>query len=167
MNRRLLVLALLFAVTGCVAPARSSRVVAEVAAPAHPPLRATVAVGTVTTPELKPPVHSAVDSGELRQAVELSLQRSGYLRANPDAATMLLAVAPISLENADIGITVTSRIRYTATSRASGAPLFNEVVVVECSRYAFSAGERLQHSTECSVRKNIETQKALLLQVTE
>ena len=139
--------------------------VAEVAAPAPATLRATVAVGIVTTPELKPPVHSAVDAGELRQAVELSLQHTGYLSANPDAATVLLAVALISLENADIGITVTSRIRYTVTSRASGALRFNDVLVAECSRYAFWSWERLQHSTECSVRKNIEAflQKTLLV----
>jgi hypothetical protein len=35
----------------------------------------------------------------------------------------------LSLENTDMGATVTPRIRYTLTSRASGAPLFNEVVV--------------------------------------
>ena len=37
----------------------------------------------------------------------------------------------------------------------------------ECSKYAFLSWERLQHSTECSVRKNIESflQKILLLRV--
>jgi len=51
---------------------------------------------------------------------------------------------------------VTSRISYTLTSRASGAPLFNDVVVAECTRYAFWSWERLQHATECAVRRNIE-----------
>ena len=48
-----------------------------------------------------------------------------------------------------------------------GAPVFNEVVVEECSKYAFSAWERLQISAECSVRNNIETflQKMLLLRL--
>jgi hypothetical protein len=68
-----------------------------------------------------------------------------------------------------MGATVTPRIRYTLTSRASGAPLFNEVVVTECSRSAFLSWERLQHSTECSVRENIEAflQKILLLRAAE
>jgi len=97
----------------------------------------------------------------------MSLQNAGYLHGNPAAAPMLLPVALISLDRGDIGVATTSRIRYSLTSRASGAPLFNEVVVEECSKYAFAAWERLQISTECSVRNNIEAflQKMLLLRV--
>jgi hypothetical protein len=86
----------------------------------------------------------------------MSLQKAGYLNAHPAAATTLLAVALISLERGDIGVATTSRIRYSLTSRDSGAPLFTEVVVEECSKYAFAASERLQISAECSVRNNIE-----------
>ena len=75
--------------------------------------------------------------------------------------------SPCSPWKGDIGVATTSRIRYSLTSRASGAPLFNEVVVEECSKYAFAAWERLQISAECSVRNNIEAflQKMLLLRV--
>ena len=150
---------------GCAAPARSSKMVAEISAPAPPTLRERIALTTVTTPELKPPVHAPVDAGDLRQAVDESLQNAGYRNSNPAAAPMLLAVALLSLENADMGATVTSRIRYTVTSRATGAAIFDEVVEAECSKYAFLSWERLQHSTECSLRENIEAflQKMLSL----
>ncbi len=103
--------------------------VVEVSAPAPATLRESVAVANVTTPEMKPPIHSNVEADNLRQAVEVSLERAGYLNASPAAATVLLAVALVSLDNADFGGTVTSRISYTLTSCASGAPLFNDVVV--------------------------------------
>jgi hypothetical protein len=35
-------------------------------------------------------------------------------------------------------------------------PLTATLREAECSRYAFLSWERLQHSTECSVRENIE-----------
>jgi hypothetical protein len=151
---------LLVAVAGCAAPARSERMVAQVAIPAPATLRERVAVTDVTSSK-----NSEVASDQLRQAVEMSLQKAGYLNANPAAATMLLAVALISLERGDVGVATTSRIRYSLTNRASGAPLFNEVVVEECGKYAFLASERLQISAECSVRNNIEAflQKMLLL----
>ena len=153
---------LLVAVTGCAAPARSDRMVAEVATPAPATLRERIAVTDVTSSK-----NSEVESNKLRQAVEMSLRNAGYLNANPAAATVLLAVVLISLERGDIGVATTSRIRYSLTSRASGAPLFNEVVVEECSKYAFLASERLQISAECSVRSNIEAflQKMLMLRV--
>ena len=156
---------LLVAVAGCTtAPARSSKMVA-VAFTAPATLRESFAITNVTSPETKTLLqHSNVEAGQLREAVEVSLQRAGYLSASPAAATALLAVALISLDASGIS-TVTSRIRYTLTSRASGATLFNEVVVAECSRAGMWSWERLQHSTECSVRKNIEAflQRALLL----
>ena len=99
--------------------------------------------------------HSNVEADQLREAVQASLRNAGYLSASPAAPTVLLAVALISLEQTGLGPTVTSSIRYTLTSRASGVTLFNEVVVAECSDFAFSSWERVQHSTECSVRKNI------------
>ena len=52
---------------------------------------------------MKPPVHSNVEADKLRQAVEVSLERAGYLNASPAAATVRLAVAPVSLDNADFG----------------------------------------------------------------
>jgi len=171
MTRRVsvLLIGLLVAASGCAAPARSSKMVAQVAAPAPVTLRKKIAVTIVTAAELIQPVHSTVETDQLRQAVERSLQSAGYLSASPTAAAILLEIALLSLENADMGATVTSRIRYTLTSRASGAPLFNEVVVAECSRYAFLSWGRLQHSTECSVRENIEAflQKILLLRAAE
>ncbi len=154
--RSALLVGFLVSLAGCAAPARSSRMVVEVSAAAPVTLRESVAVANLTTPEMKPPVHSNVEADKLRQAVEVSLERAGYLNASPAAATALLAVAPVSLDNADFGGTVTSRISYTLPSRASGAPLFNDVVVAECTRYAFWSWERLQHATECSVRRNIE-----------
>jgi hypothetical protein len=157
-----LLIGLLVAVAGCAALARSEKMVAEVATPSPATLRERVAVTDVTSSK-----NSEVESDKLRQAVEMSLQKAGYLNANPAAATMLLAVALISLERGDIGVATTSRIRYSLTSRASGAPLLNEVVVEECSKYAFLASERLQISAECSVRNNIEAflQKMLMLRV--
>jgi hypothetical protein len=157
-----LLFGLFVAVTGCAAPARSDRMVAEVAAPAPATLRERVAVTDVTSSQ-----SSDVESDTLRQAVEMSLQKAGYLDANPAGATMLLAVALISLERGDIGVATTSRIRYSLTSRASGAEVFNEVVVEECAKYAFAAWERLQISAECSVHNNIEAflQKIPLLRV--
>ena len=163
-DRRVFVLlvGLLVPVAGCAAPARSEKMVAEVAAPAPATLRARVAVTDVTSSK-----NSEVESDKLRQAIETSLQKAGYLNANPTAATMLLAVALISLERGDIGVATTSRIRYSLTSRANGASVFNEVVVEECRKYAFAAWERLQISAECSVRNNLEAflQKLVLLRV--
>jgi hypothetical protein len=157
-----LLIVLLVAVAGCAAPARSEKMVAEVTTPAPAPLRERMTVTEVTSSK-----NSEVESAKLRQAVEMSLQKAGYLNANPAAATMLLAVALISLERGDIGVATTSRIRYSLTSRASGAEVFNEVVVEECAKYAFAAWERLQISAECSVHNNIEAflQKMPLLRV--
>jgi hypothetical protein len=153
--RFVLLLSLLVAVAGCAAPARSSGMVA-VAFTAPPTLRESVAITNVTSAEMKTLLqHSNVEADQLREAVQASLRNAGYLSASPAAATVLLAVALISLEQTGLGPTVTSSIRYTLTSRASGVTLFNEVVVAECSDYAFSSWERVQHSTECSVRKNI------------
>ncbi len=164
MDRRasVLLIGLLVSVAGCAAPARSEKMVAEDATPAPPTLRERVAVTDVTSSK-----NPDVESDKLRQAVEMSLQKAGYLTANPAAATMLLVVALISLERGDIGVATTSRIRYTLTSRANGAPLLNEVVVEECSKYAFAAWERLRISAECSVRNNIEAflQKMLMVRV--
>jgi hypothetical protein len=157
-----LLIVLLVAVAGCAAPARSEKMVAEVTVPAPAALRERFAITDVTSSK-----NSEVGADELRQAVAMSLQKAGYLNANPAAAPMLLAIALISLERGDIGVQTTSRIRYSLTSRASGAPLFNEMVVEECGRYAFLASERLQISAECSVRNNIEAflQKMLLRRV--
>jgi hypothetical protein len=157
-----LLIGLVLAVAGCAAPARSDRMAAQVATPAPAALRERFAITDVTSSK-----NSEVGSDNLRQAVEMSLQNAGYLNANPAAATMLLAVALISLDRGDIGVATTSRIRYSLTSRASGAPLFDEVVVEECSKYAFAAWERLQISAECSVRNNVEAflQKMLRLRV--
>jgi hypothetical protein len=157
-----LLVSILVTVAGCAASARSERMVAQVAAVAPATLRGRLAVTDVTSSN-----NSEVGSGTLRQAVETSLRNAGYLNADPAAATMLLAVAMISLERGDIGVATTSRIRYLLTSRATGASVFNEVVVKECAKYAFAAWERLQISAECSVRDNIEAflQKMLLLQV--
>ena len=77
-------------------------------------------------------------------------------RGNPAAATMLFGLALIVLKRADIGVATTSRMGYSLTSRASGAPLLTEVSVEQCSKYAFAAWERLQISAECSIRNNIE-----------
>lgn len=160
-----LLIILLVALAGCAtAPARSSKMVA-VAFTAPATLRESVTITTVTSPERKTLLqHSNVEADQLREAVEVSLQDAGYLSPSPAAATALLAVALISLDASGFS-TITSRIRYTLTSRASGATLLNEVVGAECSEYAFSSWERVQHSTECSVRKNIEAflQKTLLL----
>ena len=71
--------------------------------------------------------------------MDSSLQKAGHLSTNPAAATMLLVVTLIALQRGDIGVATTSRIRYSLTSRASGAPLFTEVVVEECSKYAFAS----------------------------
>ena len=164
--RSILLVSLLVAVAGCAtAPARSSKMVA-VAFTAPATLRESVAITDATSPEMKTLLqHTNVEAGQLREAVEMSLRSAGYLSASPAAATVLLAVALISLETSGIS-TVTSRIRYTLTSRASGATLFNEVVVSECSRAGMWSWERLQHSTECSVRENIGAflQKTFLVQ---
>jgi hypothetical protein len=130
--------------------------IAEVAAPAPAALREQVAITTVTALDLKPPVHAPIEAADLRRAVEESLQKAGYLNGSPTTAPLLLTVALMSVENADMATTVTSRIRYTLTRRADSVPLFNDVVEASCSKYAFLSWERVQHSTECSVRQNIE-----------
>ena len=160
--RSVLLVGVLLAVAGCAASARSDRMVAQSAAPAPSTLRGRLSVTDVTSSK-----NSEVGSDNLRQAVEMSLQNAGYLNANPAAATLLLAVALISLERGDIGVATTSRVRYSLTSRTSGAAVFNEVVVEECAKYAFAAWERLQISAECSVRNNIEAflQRMPLLRV--
>jgi hypothetical protein len=141
---------------GCAGPARSEKMVAEVAAPAPAKLREQIATTSVTTLDLKPPVHAPIEAADLRQAVEESLRKAGYLTGSPTTASLLLTVALMSVENADMAATVTSRIRYTLTRRADSVSLFNDVVEASCSKYAFLSWERVQHSTECSVRQNIE-----------
>jgi len=80
-----LLIGLLVAVAGCAAPARSEKMVAEVATPAPATLRERVAVTDVTSSK-----NSEVASDKLRQAVEMSSQKAGYLNANPAAAPVLL-----------------------------------------------------------------------------
>src|SRR5262249_28418120 len=158
MDRRVpaLLIGLLVAATGCAAPARSSRMVAEITPPAPAALREQIAITRVTTLDLKPPIHAPIESADLRQAVEDSLKKAGYLNGSATSAPELLEVDVVSVANGDMAATVTWRIRYTLTSRANGASLFNDVVEASCSKYAFLSWERVQHSTECSVRQNIE-----------
>jgi hypothetical protein len=164
--RSVLLIIVLVALAGCAtAPARPGKMVA-VAFTAPATLRERVTITTVTSPERKTLLqHTNVEADQLREAVTVSLQSAGYLSSSPAAATALLAVALTSMDASGYS-TITSRIRYTLTSRASGATLFDEVVEAECSEYAFASWERVQHSTECSVRRNIEAflQKTLLLQ---
>jgi hypothetical protein len=115
-----------------------------------------IAISTVSTLDLKPPVHAPIEAADLRQAVEESLRKAGYLNGSTTTAPLLLTVALMSVENADMAATVTSRIRYSLTRRTNSASLFNDVVEASCSKYAFLSWERVQHSMECSVRQNIE-----------
>jgi hypothetical protein len=164
--RSTLLVVILVALAGCAtAPARSSKMVA-VAFSAPAALRGRVTITTVTSPERKTLLqHTNVEADQLREAVKVSLQSAGYLSPGPAAARALLAVALTSLDASGYS-TITSRIRYTLTSRASGATFFDEVVEAECTEYAFASWERVQHSTECAIRRNIEAflQKTLLLQ---
>jgi len=50
-------------------------------------LRKKIAVTIVTAAELIQPVHSTVETDQLREAVERSLQSAGYLSAAPTAAS--------------------------------------------------------------------------------
>src|SRR5690348_8906132 len=89
-------------------------------------LRESVTITTVTSPERKTLLqHTNVEADQLREAIKVSLQNAGYLSPSPAAATALLAVA----------------LRYTLTNRASGATLLDEVVVADCSEYAFASWE--------------------------
>lgn len=127
--------------------------------------RESITVVTVTSSEQKTLYqHTNVEPGQLREALEMSLQKAGYLSVSPAAATLQLTVALVSLEPGGAG--VVSHIRYTLASRAREATLFDEVVIEDCGEYAFWSWERVQHSTECSVRKNIQAflQKTLRLQ---
>lgn len=161
----MLLIILLVALAGCAtAPARSGKMVA-VAFTAPATLRESVTITTVTSPERKTLLqHTNVEADQLREAIKVSLQNAGYLSPSPGAATVLLAVALTSLDASGYS-TISSRIHYTLTNRARGATLLDEVVVADCSEYAFASWERVQHSTECSVRKNIEAfiQKTLQL----
>jgi hypothetical protein len=129
---------------------------AEITSPAPAKLREQITLSAVTTLDLKPPVHAPVEAADLRHAIEETLQKAGYLNSSPTTAPLLLTVALMSVENADMAAMVTSRTRYTLIRRTNGASLFSDVVEASCSKYAFLSWERVQHSTECSVRQNIE-----------
>lgn len=161
----MLLIILLVALGGCAtAPARSGKMVA-VAFTAPATLRESVTITTVTSLERKALLQRTnVEADQLREAITVSLQNAGYLSPSPAAAPVLLAVALTSLHASGYS-TISSRIRYALTTRASGATLFDEVVEAECSEYAFASWERVQHSTECSVRKNIEAFLQKTLQI--
>ena len=76
--RKIPLIILLVAVAGCAAAARSDRMAAQGPSPAPAALRERLAVTDVTSSK-----NAEVAADNLRQAVELSLQKAGYLNANP------------------------------------------------------------------------------------
>ncbi len=136
MSAQLVLFGFVLMLVGCAAPAapaRSDQMVVsgswqqcgplggcEPSAPAA--LRGRVTVADVTgSGEVNSRAPSKVSDGELREAVQRSLQLAGYLNSDPTTATVRLAVRLLVLDNS-VGLDrprlavssqiVTSRIRY-------------------------------------------------------
>jgi hypothetical protein len=104
---------------------------------------------------------SEVSNEALRDALNRSLKQVGYLSADPDAASLLLKVGVVDVENphqASLTIKVVTLIRYQLASKARGAPLFDELITASCTRTLSDdmvGMKRMQHADECAVKNNI------------
>jgi hypothetical protein len=107
--------------------------------------------------------YAEVGNDELREALRLSLQASGYLSADSDSAPYQLRVDLVDVEKPQGGafdVTVVAIIRYVLTSRDGGKPLFDELVNASCNRSVSDdliGTNRVRHAEECAVRNNITT----------
>jgi hypothetical protein len=152
---------LLSVLVGCAAPAHSDKMVVYVEPAAPAVLRGTVTVADVTgSGDVNSLAHSKVGEAELREAVQRSLEFTGYLSANAATATHRLTVRLLGLNNSDApgGLMVTSRIRYVLLGRDANAPALDQIVSARCVVGVAEsplASARLQQATECSVGKNI------------
>jgi hypothetical protein len=152
----------LVTLVGC--PAEPQRMVAEITTvPVSTRFLGQMTIANVTggKPVTMTSSISEVSNEALRQALNRSLKQVGYLSANPDAASLLLKVGVVDVENphqASFTIKVVTLIRYQLASKAGGAPLFDELITASCTR-TFSDDmvgmKRVQHADECAVKNNI------------
>lgn len=104
---------------------------------------------------------SQVSNDALREALERSLQQAGYLSPRPDAASIMLKVGVVDVENphqTSLTIKVVTIIRYRLADKGGGKPLFDELITASYTRTLSDdlvGMKRLQHADECAVRNNI------------
>jgi hypothetical protein len=146
---------------GCATPARPEQMATQTPVKRAPAaLLGKIAVGGVTGgKKTNPMLFAEVGNEQLREALTQSLQKAGYLSADPDAATITLTAGVVGVDKpCCYTVTVTTLIRYALTSKEGGQRLFDELVTTSCARDlsdALSGMTRLRITEECAVQNNI------------
>ncbi len=156
---------LLIALAACAAPAAPDRMAVPAAqwggGGAGSPLHRAIAVAPVGGGEETDPMWtSEVGNAEFRQALELSLERRGYLSRDPDGARFRLEAFLVELKQPSGGYTlhVASYVRYKLLRAADNAVMIDEIVSgsAEATLGDSLVGiKRLQIANEKAMRSNI------------
>ncbi len=156
---------LAIALAACAAPAAPDRMAAPAARAADvaaaSPLRQAIAVGPVGGGEETDPMWtSEVGNAEFRQALELSLERRGYLSRDPGEARFRLEAFLVELKQPRSGYTlhVASYVRYKLLRAADDAVMIDELISGSAKATlgdSLVGIKRLQIANEKAMRNNI------------
>ncbi|MDP3658883.1 hypothetical protein [Phenylobacterium sp.] len=153
-------------VTGCASGARSTQMIA---APTIAPASAGElgyrqfrVAATQGGSETNPLWMSNISNVDFKAALEASLRAANYLADEAQAATSEITASMIDLKRplAGLDMSVTTRVRYSATDLKSGGVVFDDTVAATGTATmgdALIGVERLRLANEASVRANIES----------
>lgn len=149
----------------CAQPARVSQMavsnVLTNVTSASPELLGAVTVGEVGGGQATNPIWtSQVDNPQFREALERSLEFNGLLAGGATPGRLVVSANLIELDQPLFGLnlTVTPRIAYRVTERASSTDVFREELITPYTAEfgsAFIAVERLRIANEGAIRESI------------
>jgi hypothetical protein len=159
-------IAMLGVLSACAAPARTGHMVPEstlfLSCSPDSPLRNAIAISKAGGGEkTNPLLVSKVGDKELHEALQLSLERFGFLSASDAAAPFRLEVFLIELKQPTGGgytTIVTSAMRYKLTRSGDDQVLYDDIITAS---YKVTVGEvfygvhRVKVANEGSIRANI------------
>ena len=159
-------LAVCFAATSCVVQGSRASGMATLAEPV--PRAATRGAGAIVVAsadggrETNPISRSQVSSDELKRALEMSLQRAGYLAPDSSRAGIAMRATLVSLGEPKGWLTfsVTSVVRYHAVNIPTGATMMDDTVVSVGKASlsdAFLGVTRVRLANEASIRGSLDT----------
>lgn len=161
-----LVVALIFVMAGCAAPARIDQMTAApksevVRSIGNSPFKASVAIKEVTGGQKTNPMwKSNVDGKDFEKALEASLKAAGLLTENNETGTYHLIAGLEKMDQPFMGfsMTVTAHVRYELVDSKTGKSIFIKEVSTPFTAKmsdALLGVERLKIANEGAARANI------------
>jgi hypothetical protein len=148
----------------CASGARGEQMVvtAGAAQPGEPGYKAFRVAKVQGGEETNPLLASNVADRDFNTALESSLKASNYLADDPATAKNEITASLIDLKQPMVGLdlSVTSKVRYTATKVDGGDIVFDETIAETGTAKlgeALIAVERLRLANEAAIRANIQT----------